>query len=120
MAEERDVPMLEELVTEIDATVARLDASPTAATAESVMSEIKNTILPLMKDLASSCMLGFIEINDIIDPVKLTGEQADETVVLLKAYAAATTDPALKERIAEALIPLEEEDDDETEGTEPN
>jgi len=120
MAEERDVPMLEDLVNEVDAIVARLDASPTPATAETVMSELKNTILPLIKDIAASTMLGLIEIHDEINPVKLSGEQADETAALLKAFAESTTDAALKQRIAEALEPLEEEEDDGDEESETN
>ena len=123
MAEvERDVPGLDELVIEIDANIARLDNAAGEITAASVMSELKNTILPLMKDIASSAGLGFEEIQDIIEPIKLTGASAQNIGELLQGFKAASPGNAnLHGRIDEALVDLEQmdppdedEDDEET------
>ncbi len=114
MAEERDVPMLEDLLGEIDATMARLDASPTPTDIEGVWSELKNTILPLMKDVVASTRLDLIEIQDIVDPIKLTTVEAEENEELLKAFAASRPgDTALQERINGMLAVLERGDDEE-------
>jgi len=120
MAEERDVPTLDELVNEFDAVVARLDKDYPAGTevlGSALMSEIKNTLMPLFKDVAAATLLDIIDIQDEINPVKLTQAQSEETADLLKAFAASRpTDPALQERIALALEPLEGDDDDDEEG----
>ncbi len=120
MAEERDVPTLGDLLSEIDATVTRLDqASTSPVTAAMVMDEIRNTILPLMKDIVASTGFGFEDIQDIIDPVKIAQGDAEEISALLKAFAASRpTDAALQERIAQATEVLEQDDEDEEEGTE--
>lgn len=121
MAEERDIPMLEELVNECDAISARLDKDFPAGTevpGSALMSEIKNTLLPLIKDVASAAMLDISDIQDEINPVKLSQAQAQDTADLLKAFAASRpTDPTLQERIALAVESLEDDDgEDEGEG----
>jgi hypothetical protein len=111
-AEERDVPTLEELLTEIDATIARLD-QPGAAAANA-MDEIRNTILPLMKDVVASVGLGFIDIQDEINPIRLGGADAEEIHTLLQAFAASRpTDTQLQERVKQAADLLEQDDDEE-------
>lgn len=120
MAEERDVPTLEELANECDAIMARLDKDFPAGTevsGASLMSEIKNTLLPLFKDIAAAAFLDIIDLQDEINPVKISQAQAEETADLLKAFAASRPmDPALLERISAALEPLEGDEDDEGEG----
>jgi hypothetical protein len=119
MAEERDVPTLDELVIECDTIAANLDKTyPPGAevSGADVMSELKNTILPLIKDVAASAMLDIGEIQDDINPVKLTRADADEAAILLKAYAASNpTDAGLQGRIAAQLEALEDGDDEEDE-----
>lgn len=123
MAEERDVPTLDELVNEIDNLSARLDKDypdGTEVSGAAVMSELKNTFLPFLKDVAAATMIDIGEIQDIVDPVKITRAEADETSALLQAFAASRpTDLALQERIAATLELLEnDDDDDEGEGEE--
>ena len=79
-----------------------------------LMSELKNTILPLMKDITASTMLDLIELRDIVDPIKLNTAEADEIEALLKAFSESRVgDTALQARIAEALMALERNDDEE-------
>jgi hypothetical protein len=124
MAEEREIPTLDELVTEIEGIVERLDKDhPAGAPVDpaALMSEIKNTVLPLMKDLAASTALGFVEIQDIVDPIKLSGADAEEVAALLKAFAQTRpTDAALQERIGLAMEALEQDDEEGDEEEETN
>ncbi len=125
MSEERDIPTLDDLATEIDATIAKWDgpagelpADPVAAI-KHVWSEIKNTILPLVKDLTASTSVGLMYVQDLAEPVELTGGEADEVATLLKAFAGSRPgDTALQERIAAALEPLEPDDDEDEDGDE--
>ncbi len=123
MSEERDVPQLDELGTEIDAQIARLDNTPEGSiTAASVMSELKNTVLPLLKDLAAATGLGFEEIQDEVNPIKLGGAAAQNIGELLQALKAGSPGNAdLHGRIDEALVDLEQvdepEEDEEDEDT---
>jgi len=122
MSEERDIPTLDDLATEIDATIAKLDgpageipADPIAA-CKLIMGEIKNTILPLMKDIVASTSIGLMYVQDLAEPVELTGGEADEVATLLKAFAGSRPgDTALQERISAALEPLEPDDDEDEE-----
>lgn len=122
MSEERDIPTLEELSTEVDATVARLDkvAPSTNPEIQNLRDEIKNTLLPLIKDLAASTSIGLIYVQDLAEPVELSGAEADEAATLLKAFAESQPlDKALQERIAIAVEPLlgdDGEDDEDEEG----
>lgn len=121
MAEERDVPQLDELVAEIDANISRLDNVAGAITPEMLMSELKNTILPLMKDLATSTGMGFEEIQDEINPIRLGGAAAQNITELLQALKAGSPgNTDLHGRIDEALVDLDqgEEEDDEEEADE--
>ncbi len=127
MAEERDVPPMDELVAECDTIVANLDKNYPAGAEVSgadVMSELKNTILPLIKDGIASALLDIMDLQDAVNPVKLGQQEAEEVSALLKAFAASRpTDAALQERIALALEPLEDDDEEEgeaEEGTETN
>jgi len=110
--EERDVPQLDELMTDIDNQVARYDQVPEEQlTGKYLMSEIKNTILPLLKDIVASTGLGFEEIQDLIEPVKITAAQAQNIGELLEALKAGTPgNSTLHARVDEALIDLEQKD----------
>ena len=130
MSEERDIPTLDDLAKEIEATAQRLDqqaaaatASGVAFTADQLLGEIRNTILPLMADIVASAQLDIIEIRDVIDPVKLTTPEAEEIEALLQAFKASRpTDTALGERVDAALEILESdggEDGEEDEEEEP-
>jgi len=110
--------MLEDLLNEIDATVARLDSAPNPTTPEEgvrmLMSELKNTILPLVKDVAASTMLDLMEMRDIVDPIKLNTSDAEEIEALLMAFSESRAgDPGLQARISDALAALERGDDEE-------
>lgn len=123
MSEERDIPTLDDLAKEIEATALRLDqqaaaatASGVAFTAEQLLGEIRNTLLPLMGDIVASVSLDVIEIRDIVDPIKLTTPDAEEIEALLQAFKASRpTDTALGERCDAALSLLQPEGDDEEE-----
>jgi|SRR5882672_4427086 len=123
MSEERDIPTLEDLAADIDAQIKRLDAPrTTAVTADEAMNEIRNTVLSLMKDMVLSTSMGLMFVQDLAEPVELTGSEADEIATLLKAFAASRpTDLALQGRLQEALELVsgeDDEDEDETEGDE--
>lgn len=127
MSEERDIPTLDDLVNEIEALSQRLDRDyppSTQVTAEAVMSELKNTLLPLIKDVASAAMIDISDLNDAVNPVKVSMVDAQEMADLLKAFAASRpTDLELQARIKDKVDILEGEDDedgDDDEDTEQN
>jgi hypothetical protein len=124
MAEERDVPELQDLVTEIETTITSLDERMRTAPPGSInaMAEITNTILPLLKDVVESVLISLVEIRDIADPIELTGADAQEIGTLLAAFRESQKDnPQLVERIDGALDllgPEGEDDEDENEDEE--
>ncbi len=114
--EERDIPELQDLVTEIENTIKSLDNRPAASfDAAALLAEIKNTVLPLIKDVAESTLISLVEIRDIAEPVELTGQEADEMATLLAAFRESQkdTNPQLVERIDNALAVFAEDEDDE-------
>lgn len=121
MSEERDIPTLEDLAKEIEATAVRFDQQAAAAessgvpmTVNQLRDELRNTILPLMGDIVASARLDFVEVHDIIDPVKLTTTEAEEIEELLQALKASRpTDTALAERVDAALEALDSDVNDE-------
>lgn len=126
MSEERDIPTLEDLAKEIEATALRFDQQAAAATSsgvpitvEQLRDELRNTFLPLLGDVVASTGLDLMEIRDMVDPIKLTTPDAEEIEALLQAFKASRpTDTALAERVDAALgllVPESDEDDDEEE-----
>lgn len=110
--EERDVPELQDLVTDLEGTMKRYDEAPEGSI--DWESEVKNTLLPFMKDLTESVMLGMVELQDMVDPIKLTGAEAQEIGTLLAALRESQpTNAQLVSRIDEALTLLSDEPDEE-------
>lgn len=115
--EERDVPELQDLVTDLEGTMKRYDEAPQGSI--DWESEVKNTLLPLMKDLAESTMLAMVELRDIVDPVTISTEDAQEIGTLLAALRESQPGNAqLVSRIDAALAVLSDEGDDDEEGDE--
>ena len=118
MAEERDIPDFPTLLAEIEATSARLDNPSSQADA---MSEIKNTILPLMKDFVEAVMVFGEDVQDMVNPVELTAAEAQDIGTMLTAFAQSNPgNPEIAERVQTALesLDLGGEDDDEDEDDE--
>lgn len=115
--EERDVPTLQDLDTEIGVLIQRLDDTPDErVSTQFLMNEIKNTILPLLRDTVKSVGYGFEDIQDMIDPVKIPRASADNIIELLEALKVASVgNTELHERIDDALADLEPEEEDDTE-----
>lgn len=120
--EERDTPSLGDLFTEIEAKMADFDARPAGSL--DVELELKNTILPLLKDVVASVGFAIEDLQDIVDPIKLSSQDAQEIGTLLAAFREMVTAnpqlgaaPQLVERIDDALAAVsDEDDDDEPEG----
>lgn len=108
--EDREVPELPDLVTEIDATIAQL-SQPGAAERDPI-AEIRETVLPLLKDLATSVMFAVEDLQDQVNPVELTGAEAQEAMQLLKALAQLQpTNTQLQERVTQMLEALGGDDE---------
>ena len=77
---------------------------------------LKNDLVPTMKDLVEAMIVAFEDVQDEINPIKLTGGEAKEALTLFQA--ALQTNPQLKDRFEPLIETLSEqlgEDDDEPE-----
>jgi len=111
--DEREVPELPDLVTEIDATIAQLN-QPGAAGRDPI-TEIRETVLPLLRDLATSVMFALEDLQDQVSPVELTGAEAQEGIQLLKAFVQLQPgNTHLQERVTQMIDALGGEGDDES------
>ncbi len=113
--EERDLPQLDELAADITTQIEILDKTPPdQITPEFLMGVLRNTVLPLMKDLAETTDSALVELDAQIDPVKISRIDAAEIVQLMQAFKTASPGQTeLHDRIDAALIDLTEEEDDE-------
>lgn len=118
--EERDQPPLDDLYTEVENLQKALDARPDG-TIDAVV-EIKNTLLPLLKDIIGATLERTDDLYDMVRPIELGRDDADEIGSLLGALRAQSEGkPELLERIDGALSLLtdgDDEDDDDEEGPE--
>lgn len=118
MAEERDIPDFPTLLADIEGTMVRLDNPASQADA---MSEIRNTILPLMKDVIEAMMVFGEDVQDMVNPVEISAAEAQDIGTMLTAFAQSNPgNPEIAERVQAALESLdlnegEGEDDDEDE-----
>ena len=124
MAEaERDIPDLPTLLADIEGTMVRLDNPSSQADA---MSEIRNTVLPLMKDFVEAMMVFGEDVQDMVNPVEITAAQAQNISTMLTAFAQSNPgNPEIAERVKSALEDLdlgddEDEDEEEAEEAEAN
>lgn len=120
--EERDVPPLPALAADIQSTIERL-RKMSFETPQQVASVLINDLLPLMKDMVESTWYGFEDVQDEINPIRLTGSEAQEVkTLLLAAKQGAVGNALLTARIDSALEPFdvldEDEDEDESDGEE--
>jgi len=119
MAEaERDIPDFPTLLADIEGTMVRLDNPSSQADA---MSEIRNTILPLMKDFVEAVMVFGEDVQDMVNPVEVTAAEAQDIGTMLTAFAQSNPgNPEIAERVKTALeaLDLAEGDDDEDEDEE--
>lgn len=118
--EERDVPDLPTILTDINALIAKVDAAQPGQPHADPMNVLRNELLPLLKDLTESVGYALEDVQDLVDPIKLTGAEASGIAdILLAARAANPNNPALLEKIQDGLDALEyqeggdEEDDEE-------
>ena len=121
MAEaERDIPDFQTLLSDIDGQMLRLDNPATQADA---LSEIKNTVLPLMKDLVEVLMVFGEDVQDMVNPVEITATEAQDIGTMLTALAQSNPgNTELAERVQVALdaLDLGEPGDDEGEDEDDN
>lgn len=115
--EERDVPDLPTLLNEIqqmqgrfDVSVAKAQSDP-AELAKASVAFVQNDMLPWLKDFVESTWYGIEDLIDKVNPVEITGAEADEISTLLQA--ALQTNPQLAERITPLLGALDTGGDDE-------
>lgn len=117
---EREVPDLADLANQIQETMDQLDG-PAGQTADA-MSQIKNTILPLMKDLAESVIFALGDLEEAAIPVEISRAEAADIATLLQAVLHSNPGNAdLAARVQAGLEALEQTDepegDDEDEET---
>lgn len=106
--DDRDIPELPDILKEVEQEMARIKKQPGKDAATEL---IGGTVLSLMKDFIEATLLGFEEIQDQVNPVRLSGASAHEIGVLLKAALVST--PNLKDRIEPLLVELEQDEEDD-------
>lgn len=116
MAEaEREIPDFPTLLADTEKDIARLESPVSQADA---LSEIKNTVLPLIRDLIEAIMIFGEDIQDEINPVKLNSSEAQDIGTLLQSVVHANPGNAeLAERVnghLESLDLLDEPEDEES------
>jgi len=118
--EERDIPQLDELATDITVQIELLDKTPPEqVTPEFLHGVLRNTVLPLLKDLAESADANFVELSDLVDPLKISRGRAAEIKELLQSFKVASPGQSLlHERIDESLVDLDDDEPDDEEETE--
>lgn len=126
--EERDVPPLDVLLTDVAQMQERFDAqTKEAPDAEArsllAVSFIQNDILPWLKDFVESTLFGFEDVQDQIAPIEIPASEAENIVEILEATKQSNVgNVLLTERIDRALTVLKPDDaeDDEEEDEESN
>lgn len=119
--EERDVPPLDVLLSDITQMQERFDAQSKEtpdAEARSLLavSFIQNDMLPWLKDFVESSLFGFEDIQDQIAPIEIPASEAENMVEILEATKQSNVgNVLLTERIDRALAVLKPVDDDEDE-----
>lgn len=114
--EERDVPDLPTILSDTSALIVKVDQAQPGQPHADPLNIIRNELLPLLKDLIESVSYAFEDVHDMLEPIKLTGAEANNIAdILLAARAANPDNTALLEKIQDGLEALEyqEGDDDE-------
>ncbi len=121
--EERDVPPLDVLLSDVTEMQARFDqqvketadADPDAKF-KMATSFIQNDMLPWLKDFVEATLFGFEDVQDQIAPIEIPASEAENIVEILEATKASNpTNTLLNERIEQALAVLRPDADDEAE-----
>lgn len=109
--EERDVPDLPTILNDIHLLIAKVDTAQPGQPHADPMNVIRNEILPLLKDLTESVGYALEDVQDLVDPIRLTGAEASGIAdILLAAREANPNNPALLEKIQEGLDALDYEE----------
>lgn len=112
MAEEKEPPDPMSLLADLGVMQERLDKGQVP----DIALFLRDDILPLMKDFMESTIMAFEEVQDELDPIKLTGADAKEALTLFQSTL--QTNPQLKDRLEPLIETLAEqlgEDDEEPE-----
>ncbi len=109
--EEKEVPDPIDLLKDLEGMQERLDKGQVP----DPLMFLKNDVLPLLKDFMQSTIMAFEDVQDDINPIKLTGADAKENLTVLQATL--QTNPQLKDRLEPIIESLQEQlgDEDETE-----
>jgi hypothetical protein len=114
--EERAVPDLPTLLADANTLQERLDKGEVT----DVIAFLKNDLVGLIRDTIESTLYGFEDVQDEINPIKLTGGSAKEMLLILQAslqvspHMAARLQPLIDE-LAEQLGEDEDDEEDEEE-----
>src|SRR5882724_11303215 len=103
MAEEKEVPDPMSLLADLGAMQERLDKG----LVPDALMFLKNDLLPLIKDFMESTVMAFEDVQDELDPIKLTGADAKEALTLLQSTL--QTNPQLKDRLEPLIETLAEQ-----------
>ena len=127
--EERDVPPLDVLLSDIAQMQERFDAqSKEAPDAESrsllAVSFVQNDMLPWLKDFVESTLFAFEDVQDLVNPIEIPSSEAENMIEILEATKQSNVgNVLLTQRIEQALAVLKPDDDaedDEEEDEETN
>lgn len=124
---EKEPQDLGELFTELKGLKARFGASMKETQgnpeqqAAAIAAFLENDLMSWMVDFSDSLLVGLEEMQDLVDPVKLSGGAAQNLVDVLTAVKqSGGCPPALLEKVEEGLADLtgddDEEEDEEEEG----
>jgi polygalacturonase len=117
--EERDVPPLDNLLADLGPMQERLDAAAKAGTLDAGQF-LQNELMPFLKDLVESTLFGFEDIQDLVNPIEVPGEDAAMMIEIFQATKESNPgNTLLAEKIDRAIAVLSqdggEDDEDEDE-----
>lgn len=111
--EERNVPDIPTILNDIVSLIAKVDTAQPGHPHADPMNVLKNEVLPLLKDLTESVGYALEDLQDLVDPIKLTGAEASEIAdILIAARDANPNNTALLEKIEAGLEALEYQEGD--------
>lgn len=125
MTEERNIPDMVTLVEDLGGMQARFDkmVADNQGNPEELIRQtagfIQNDLLGLVKDLAESTLIAVQDLEDLVDPVKISRDDAVGIAeILLATKATNGGNPQLVAKIDEALEALDYEEGTEEEDEE--
>jgi hypothetical protein len=113
--EERLVPPLDTLLADLGPMQERLDAAVKEKTFDAAQF-LQNELMPFVKDLVESTLYAFEDVQDLVNPITVPGDDAESLIEILEATKASNPgNTLLIERIDRGLAVLRQEDDGEAE-----